>query len=315
MALEWGDNEISWGKFGQIITTSLRYHWKWSFRCRSWISQNVPCHWRLIDVDAFLMTRWPCWVQTRPQIDGWILISILPFNLQCFGECRPSLKHIHVAGKSGLGSKFGGRQVKKQWKTMAHVWAHVHMIDSFQSWIHPRFPLTHQSHWEIFDHNIEWCRHRIHWLIIIFPVLGCSHVKSSEVTMVWCLNQVKKNHVFGLNHRGAHGDFLAGLPFFATAKGSGPEMYREMGGWTLQNDVVFLRKKDDKSLELGVLPDKPNGFWCFGLVNFVWISVRDSPLTPLNDCWRLDSFFCGNGSMFNPQIGSKRMSYPLVMSK
>jgi hypothetical protein len=43
--------------------------------------------------------------------------------------------------------------------------------------------------------------------------------------------------------------------------------------------------------------------------------VRDSPLTPLNDCWRLDSFFCGNGSMFNPQIGSKRMSYPLVMSK
>ena len=191
MALEWGDNEISWGKFGQIITTSLRYHWKWSFRCRSWISQNVPCHWRLIDVDAFLMTRWPCWVQTRPQIDGWILISILPFNLQCFGECRPSLKHIHVAGKSGLGSKFGGRQVKKQWKTMAHVWAHVHMIDSFQSWIHPRFPLTHQSHWEIFDHNIEWCRHRIHWLIIIFPVLGCSHVKSSEVTMVWCLNQVK----------------------------------------------------------------------------------------------------------------------------
>ena len=30
MALEWGDNEISWGKFGQIITTSLRSHWKWS---------------------------------------------------------------------------------------------------------------------------------------------------------------------------------------------------------------------------------------------------------------------------------------------
>ena len=191
-----------WTNYNNVTAISLEM----VVRCRSWISQNIPCHWRLIDVDAFLMTRWPCWVQTRPQIDGWIMISILPFNLQCFGECRPSLKHIHVAGKLGLGSKFGGRQVKKQWKNMAHVWAHVHMIDSFQSWIHPRFPLTHQSHWEIFHHNLEWCRHRIHWLIIIiFPgPWGVHHggspcsQKSSEVTMVWCLNQVKKHHVFWL---------------------------------------------------------------------------------------------------------------------
>ena len=43
--------------------------------------------------------------------------------------------------------------------------------------------------------------------------------------------------------------------------------------------MLFLYEKNDKSLELGVLPDKPNGF-----------SAQDSPLTPLNDCWRLDFF-------------------------
>lgn len=274
MALEWGDNEISWGKFGQIITTSLRSHWKWSLD----VVRESPKISPVIDGWSMWMPSWwpddPVGLQKhdpKSMGESWYQYSLLICNV--LGNAAPVWSTFMWQEKSGLGFKFGGRQVKKQLKNMAHVWAHVHMIDSFQSWIHPRFPLTHQSHWEIFDHNIEWCRHRIHWLIIIFPVFGVFTQKSSEVTMVWCLNQVQ-SPCFWLKSPWCSWWFPGRPALLCNGQGFGTWDVQGNGGMNPPNDVVLLRKKDDKSLELGMLPDKPNGFWCFGLVNFVWIPCR-----------------------------------------
>ena len=42
--------------------------------------------------------------------------SRVPFKLRCSGECRLSLKHTYVAGKSGLGSKFRETSTRKTWR-------------------------------------------------------------------------------------------------------------------------------------------------------------------------------------------------------